>query len=137
MGDTTLIAGRRPEDRERTNGRLALDSLKLVEFSDTEAAYLAAIIDGEGSITEHHGRPVVYVYNTSEALMRWLSERIGGRYRVTDMRGRQPCHTWNVAAACDVAYLLRRVRPYLIIKGLLADAKLADLRAKYGENFGG
>lgn len=98
----------------------------------TDLAYLAGIIDGEGSIRFRAGRPFVAVYNTNTDLMHWLFLKTGRVGRVTDQRGRVPCYTWQVAGANDLLALCEALRPYLVVKLDDANRVLQHLRQKYG-----
>lgn len=121
-----------------TYRRFTISPCTLKTFDDVKAGYMAAMIDGEGSIQMHREAPQVAVHNTSVPLMRWLVKHIGGSYIKASngspgMKNVKQCYTWNVAAARNVYVLLVRVRPLLVIKGDKADAVLARLRSKYGE----
>jgi hypothetical protein len=126
---------------ENKHGQYDINPRLLKNFSETEAAYLAAMIDGEGSITHHYNRPVVSVFNTDLNLMNWLVEKIGRAYRrhgkSANRPERKPCWAWDVASAADVHYVLTRVRPFLIIKRMLAETVITELRAKYGNRLDG
>lgn len=97
-----------------------------------DLAYLAGIIDGEGSIRFREGRPFVAVYNTNTDLMDWLFRKTGRAGKVTDRRGRLPCYTWQVAGANDLLALCQALRPYLVVKLDDANRVLQHLRQKYG-----
>lgn len=143
-GERNPFYGRKhtPETRARLNSilrqydgqrRLKINRRALKNFSEIDAAYLAAMIDGEGSIAFRKGYPQVVVYNTCEALMFWLIQHIGGSWRETSVVGRVPVLAWSVQGAADIHYCLTRVRPHLIIKPDRADHVLAHLWTKYGE----
>lgn len=105
---------------------------------DTEWAYAAAIIDGEGCITIYpqkiysknpRNRPCRYylslqVGNTSLELLEWLKTKmLGGgiskRQWVDHIKHRE---TWMWRATShQVLWILRGTRPYLIVKGAQAD----------------
>lgn len=113
------------------------------ECSDSDAAYLAGIIDGEGCITilrrkhvERGQRPryalEVVVINTDVRLIEWLQARFGGSVN----RRKIECDRWADSFRWRSSNLhseaiLRRVRPFLIIK-----AAQADLALKFRETFG-
>lgn len=90
----------------------------------TDIAYMAAMIDGEGSIgitkTVERGRMRyrvrVYVTNQSDNLMKWLADTFGGRVhsRAKPVTG-TIVHVW-VARERDVVGLLSAVLPYLRVK---------------------
>ena len=100
------------------------------ELTAPELAYIAGIVDGEGHIgytrkwcgkNLQYG-PRVGVVNQSEALIRWMDDRINWSIRCLnpDTSG----YTWVYRPAIighAVAPLLRAMRPYLVIKGAQAD----------------
>jgi hypothetical protein len=110
----------------------------MAELSHDDAVYLAALIDGEGTIAyrPHHGRPFPYasihVYNTCEPLMDWLAS-IGGHVARRAPRtfngpvGRKPMFIWQLTRQQDVAYVLRMTLPYFRIKGARASETLEAL----------
>jgi hypothetical protein len=67
-----------------------------VKLSDTEAAYAAGILDGEGSIYFSRNRasrwpsPIVSVASTDRELLEWLRARLGGS--IVQKRTYQPQH---------------------------------------------
>lgn len=105
--------------------------------TETEIAYLAGILDGEGCLTielrkgtgkyegRRYTRPLVHVVNTDLGLLAWIQERFGGRINPQPVgkasERAKPCYrlTWHNATAVD---LVRVVQPYLVIKGRQADA---------------
>lgn len=110
----------------------------------TVAAYLAALIDGEGTIGifktmgQRSLSPSYYVQvtvvNTNTTLMRWLVDEIGGSSEPRkDSKSRDPrhkqAHHWRVHGL-NVDALLEAIRPYLICKRKQADLAL-QLRALY------
>lgn len=99
------------------------------DFQDTEFAYLAGILDGEGTITILRTwkkprqsdilQPQVSIYNTDTTLIDWLRERvgfkIGGRNRAQADKGNKMVwfmQIWGLKTWGVVEPLL----PYLKIK---------------------
>jgi hypothetical protein len=96
-----------------------------------EFAYLAGIIDGEGSIyignfSKNKKTGALYyqtnmeVTNTDESLMKWLTEKFGGRIhkyteKQTPKNSRKPIYRWIVTSDL-LTYLCQQMLPYLIIK---------------------
>lgn len=87
-------------------------------------AYLAGIVDGEGSIIGHvaAGNVTVslFVGNTSTALILWLYSNVGGTY--WRMAGRnptggvsKPMYRWFVGGKAALA-IIAAIRPWLIVK---------------------
>jgi len=109
-------------------------------ISPTQAAYLAGLIDGEGTITVNlyrstrQGRhpalvPWVGVFNTDPTLLEWLTATTGlahlHRMRKNPTKNAKMVYEWKVKAVADVARLLKTILPYLVIKRRQAELVLA------------
>lgn len=90
---------------------------------DTEAAYLAGIVDGEGSISltrvkqkGGYWRVVLTVSSCDKGLIEWCA-RWGGATLFDMDRGpnRRLQHRWTIVGQA-LRKLLKDIRPYLIIK---------------------
>jgi hypothetical protein len=115
-----------------------LEPPRLRPLMAVEAAYLAGIVDGEGTIGFKRGRPFLSVYNTSLVLMRWL-QALGGP-GITARRtpiARKTCYGWTLAGARDLYILLNALVPFLQIKRQLALDVIAAFEAKYGDRING
>lgn len=117
-------------------------------MSETEKAYLAGIVDGEGAITilsrqyrHKNGKvyPVTFlrlmVTSTSPKLIKWLGA-IGGSTALknvgpTGHLGKKPIFYWATASKLS-GDILEQILPYLIIKKEQAEAAIAfqSLRRK-------
>ena len=107
--------------------------------------YMAAIIDGEGSIVIYPNssskgtyNSEVVVPNTSLKLMEWLVGNFGGRYSVLypkDSHGynRKPLYRWRISGKKNRENLILGVLPYLVIKLEQAKVMLEFERLGYGE----
>lgn len=109
-------------------------------------AYLAGLIDGEGTITiykhRQHQRPTfqfrprIVVTNTSMPLMQSLIRDYGGSIILNYRREgkNKPCFLWRVFSQADIERVITGVRPYLIIKAAHADLmmRFIDLRKSVG-----
>lgn len=110
-------------------------------------AYLAGIIDGEGTITltkQSTGASFrsieLTVSNTHKGLIDWLRAEFGGRVRIR--RGRKshykPLYEWRISSDRALS-LLKRVRRHLRIKRPRADlicdrwAKVTRRAGRYSE----
>jgi hypothetical protein len=104
---------------------------------NTDKAYLAGIIDGEGCVGigirksgSRRGRyltPTLQVTNTQKELLDWLYKRYGGgiyAHRQTNQRGRKPTWLWSCAGQKALA-AIRDARPYMLLKCEQADILLA------------
>lgn len=106
-----------------------------------KAAYLAGIIDGEGTIYAQRIRGKfnvrVYVVNTDVRLIRWLEQNFGGLvYSRTSKLNPNWKTKWEwVVEKAGTTKILSLVLPYLIIKREQAELGLelrADIEAKRG-----
>lgn len=107
--------------------------------SCTDLAYLAAIIDGEGTLTIKKVRPsgggksptyraIVEVGNTSRALIDWLCSRFGGNAYDRTFTGRwRRMWYWNLNTD-NMETVLESIQPYLVIKRRQANVLLSFLR---------
>ena len=88
-------------------------------------AYLAGVIDGEGSILIRDRSVRVRVVNTNYELVHWIAQHFRGAV-YTEQRDhpRKRSYTWVLAAREPVRELLREVRPWLIVKADRADQAL-------------
>jgi hypothetical protein len=85
----------------------------------TDLAYLAGILDGEGSISICGSpRNVVRVgiSNTDEGLIKWLASIGGGVSKKTPSPNCKQCYHWQVYSRFDVRAFLIAVVPYMRIK---------------------
>jgi len=95
---------------------------------ETERAYLAGILDGEGCLGIYKIRRKYYitkiqVTNTRLKLLKWLQDRFGGNiYTSKDPRSnRKQVWNWTVAAK-KAAIVAEAALPYLLLKRLQAEA---------------
>lgn len=102
----------------------------------SERAYLAGIIDGEGSIcpirysqkvngkTYRYGDIRIAVYNTNADLIKWVSRRFGegNTQKSNRAEGHKPCYQWSVLGR-KTHVIIEAIIPYLVIKR--EQAKLA------------
>jgi len=110
-----------------------------------ELAYLAGILDGEGTLRlpvvyqRNTGHPRYYaevnVYNTNPHLIDWLLEKWGGNfyYRHRGNKKHKPEYTWRIGGEKAIP-LIKSVYPYLILKKEHADILLSlwGLHEEYG-----
>lgn len=97
------------------------------KFTKTEAAWLAAAIDGEGSIGLYTyvgdgRRSVIQMGNTSKPFVNEFRRIIGCGSQVLrhnmgkDHKGRKPMHYYNLKGSKRCKAVLLQVMPFLIIK---------------------
>ncbi len=117
-------------------------AMEVLALSPTEAAYVAGIIDGEGTIfiartkTPKHFRLTVRVsvQMTHKPTIQWLFDKVGGcLYDATHLRrggkwANKPHHKhiweWRVHSLPLAARLMRTIMPYLITKREQAEVLL-------------
>jgi hypothetical protein len=98
----------------------------LNKLSETEKAYIAGIVDGEGSIaiSKSQTKKYKYVYhiltisvsNTNKIVIDWLREKLGGSVHSYRCKAhRRDCFSWQTSAA-RAKKVLEQILPYLIIK---------------------
>lgn len=102
-------------------------------LTKTEAAYVAGLIDGEGSISlvrshakRTRGRyvyPTIRIANTDEAMILWLQEHVPGCSRYVGGTEKPVWHlTWACQRGIDLLYetlpflITKRARAHLVIE---------------------
>lgn len=100
---------------------------------ETDLAYLAGIVDGEGSFSLRLQKSgavtlILHIYNSDKPLFDWILERFGGHLYEIHRKARvekpqwQPVYDWNIGGQ-QARDLMERLLPYLIVKP--AQARLA------------
>jgi hypothetical protein len=110
--------------------------ISFAKLSDTQAAYLAGIIDGEGSIILQKGLWRIHISNTCHALIEWLVTLGHHALKRPERSNRfgstsKPCWQWILCRQGDVAYCLFQVSPYMLIKAELARKALTEITTRY------
>lgn len=88
----------------------------------TEWAYLAGIIDGEGSIVIQSGQPHVSFTQVNPRIVNWAEQIFGGRknfnirYKPEQIRKHQPCYRWGVHSKPGCRVILSGILPFLVLK---------------------
>ena len=106
-----------------------------MQLSQTDIAYFAGIMDGEGSIslkkvnTEYKPkyRPCMTVGSTDPLLVRWILDRFGGSPSVLKAKSPKHKHFFKIdwQSKDDVKTILHLLIPYLIIKKRQAELVLS------------
>jgi len=116
---------------------------KYRSMSATEKAYVAGIVDGEGTIgivrevrkenvSGYRFKPYFTVSNTDMKLLWWLQNTTGVGYIVPDgaaqrsRHDRRPLSRWRLTKR-QLMWLLPQIKPYLVIK-----KEQAELAIKFG-----
>jgi len=104
------------------------------QLSDVERAYLAGIIDGEGSISLIDNRkssqrkltPVIAIGNTNLKMIEWLSGHLPKHYKHSKQGWKSSRLMWiiRISGMHRVRWVLEQVKPYLIAKREQADVLL-------------
>ena len=108
-----------------------------LNLTNEESAYLAGIIDGEGTITfckrwnRDSYNPIVSIANTDKDLMEYLHNQIGGTltvypHRVPPRRTAYKLEIWQ----SNVVPILEKVLPYLIVKREQAELMLEYIESR-------
>ena len=108
-------------------------------------AYLAGIIDGEGSIsieiqgtknrkTDYYTVRLI-VINTDLRLLEWIESNYGGSIKSrTKYINRKQCYNW-VLFSFNAANLLKNCLPYLIVKKQRAEILIEFMNSKLDSYF--
>jgi hypothetical protein len=116
--------------------------LKCPELTPTELAYLAGIIDGEGSVMFWHNRkagktkPGVTITSTSEALVTWLRERVrfSDAFTVRHSRQAKRLPAWAfVFQGISFVPFYEALLPYLIVKQRQMELLIAFSRSRLSQ----
>lgn len=92
-----------------------VEAVLLPELPDTFWAYLAAFIDGEGSIAMCQNGPRLVISNTHLPTMEWIKESLGCGYLTPNGKGLRQCYNLNFGSNA-IRAILPKVIPYLKIK---------------------
>jgi len=104
-------------------------------------AYIAGIVDGEGTISYTHIKngfrekaPFIAIKNTDKNLIDWLVKTLGGNVSEGKVRkGWKTPYRWYKYSTLDVYDLVSVLRPYLIIKKENADLVLKICKERMGK----
>ena len=138
-----------PELKAKRRSRRLEKKTKPIVMPETERAYAAGLIDGEGSIritsrgknggvTFRHGQYTLMVemVNTDRGMIQWMVERFGGSVSYAreniERNSREKWH-WRVAAD-KALYCLDAVWPYILTKK--RQAKLGRRFQRYAQYSG-
>ena len=110
-----------------------------------DLAYLAGILDGEGSICITRTKPkglykhsrytlAINITNTNEWLIRWIDFNFKGTINRTRLPSRRDCWRWQVHSSKAVEFL-RLLLPYLKIKKPQAELALMFLARRKGHHW--
>jgi hypothetical protein len=113
---------------------------KVRKFSPMEAIWLAAVIDGEGSIGLYHGADgritIVQMGNTSSAFVKEVRRIIGcgstiWRIKFTSThKGRKPMFHYTLKGSKRCLSVLQQIVKYLIIKKKRAQHIINEIESK-------
>lgn len=105
-------------------------------------AYLAGLIDGEGTITitrhtqqnrrTYQYKPFVWVVNTDKKMIEFVVENfVGkGRMRVARRGVRKPIYLWRVMSLDNIKHILEGCLPFLVTKKEHAEILLEYVDAR-------
>jgi hypothetical protein len=107
-----------------------------LKMSAETLAYMAGIIDGEGTVTvSGRGQAQISVANTSNKLAGWMESKGFGLRKTRNIKGRP---YWNmVLGGYSIIEPLKKLLPYLVIKRQQAELVIEyiDLRLSQGHRF--
>jgi len=90
-------------------------------LSETDKAYLAGMVDGEGTITLSYYRPKALgislsIYNTNIGVMKDLQELWGGHLTISPARGRSKSGGRLGFGQNQAVVILKEIQPFLRMK---------------------
>jgi hypothetical protein len=98
----------------------------MVILSETQKAYMAGIVDGEGCVTLSKSscrhwvgyRPVITIETTSKELQDWLISVFGQGHvaRNAHTGNHKDRYLWCLSGQEDIANVLLQIQPYIVIK---------------------
>lgn len=117
------------------------------EYTDTQAAYMAGIMDGEGTFFignysgnrkngDKHFQTVIAVATTDKSLMDWLVNVFGGSFRAYTPKqmaknSRRQVYRWQ-ATSNRLLHICQIILPYLVIKKRQAEIMI-EIRNTFNE----
>lgn len=114
------------------------EQVALEPLSETDRAYLAGFLDGEGCIMAGYRQAILTLLVTigqcDESIMKWLVQHLGGSYRLTKKREAHHKNFWEWRQyGCHCRRTLEAIRPYLKLKAPQCELALAlvELMEKY------
>lgn len=113
-----------------------IDAIRSLD--ETELAYLAGLIDADGSIsisnTDGYYAVNLLLTNTSSEMLRWVEENVGSGVASLDGRGENWDDVTNLEwkRGEDKMALLEALKPYLVAKNEQAENALRMLELKAG-----
>lgn len=107
------------------------------QITDIEKAYIAALLDGEGTISiQSQGgrtaRPIVAICNNNLECLLMVKELFGGEIYPKGIQARNK--RWKVNSLNDVIKFLEEVLPFVLIKRRQAELALELAHLDYGGN---
>ena len=104
--------------------KMCEEAVEMQEIPHTAVSYLAGLIDGEGTVsirrkTGNHFNIELYITSTNKPMLDWVVRVFKGTiytYQRKNDTVRLPSHKWHVHGK-QAENILRKVLPYLIIKG--------------------
>ena len=128
----------------KTGGILGPNGRDCPKLTVAQSAYLAGLIDGEGSIPIYKSgkyyNSILLVANTCREVLVW-AQRITGLGRVSTKKqhkGQRLCFVWNVTHK-QAASILEKIQHLMIIKASRANLciQLQTLKSLYRNGHGG
>lgn len=112
-------------------------------------AYMAGIIDGEGTLSirkRRNGKKTIYLHpqiqvsNTDKTLIDWIGVQFDGHVGIHrpasyDHNGYKTLHRWTLSSIDEIKELLEAIGPYLIIKKIHSEILLELCTTKSFKKF--
>lgn len=107
---------------------------RLDNLCDIDVAYIAGLIDGEGSITIARDRrqfyaPRITITNTNPYLLKWLKLKLGSEGSFFEKKSRGRAWEWRIQGY-GVLPAIQRLNPFLVIKKAQAQIAINFIRER-------
>jgi hypothetical protein len=121
---------RKGRSHYESNRRYILGNPYFDSLTDAEAAYIAGVFDGEGSLCGRRQYWYLEITNTNKNLVAWLLQKLPeGTVHWQDRGEYKPCASFRVNGNFRVRCLLLRMMPYLTVKRPKGLEVIADIEA--------
>lgn len=113
---------------------------KLSKASETDIAYMAGLIDGEGTISiattkgSHRVRPFIEITNTDPLMIRWLQQYFWQKVRKGETDLHRPVFKVHLTGYGIIPFL-ERIKPYLTAKKIQCSLLIAFINLRQNQNW--
>lgn len=113
---------------------------KLSKASETDIAYMAGLVDGEGTISiattkaTHRFRPFIEITNTDPLMIKWLQKYFWQKVRKGETDLHRPVFKVHLTGY-GITPFLERIKPYLTAKKIQCSLLMAFIKLRQNQNW--